>query len=739
MKIAVSGYKCLNDINEFVEIRDITLITGKNSSGKSSFSEVYDFFTKFSNLAFGKTSLYDWFDLKINHLIFPNMNKFFSGIDKNKQSFEIGITGKEDIRLNLTFKFDENGFNIVLQCVELKNSNEVIFSISKNKEKPHHNFRVNNEGFSLISNIGPALNYTNPRLEKILSLTRDYIEYYKNETQKKLTDQNIFDQWFNIKYIEPEFYELIKNKNHLTDFLLRNSFLELTPSEYEKIINQINTNSDFRFWVDDYDFPENLWWKLYLCQHEIGKRLKEKFQVRFFSKVIHLFENREFMDHMLKFSDMSKLDSIFEFKLDKTNEIFFSESEIKHLELEWKNQLFMPNTSNVCLHDYLLESLISFNLRFSGVEKFFNETNNKNKTKYLISINIDKKESCFPEANTPLDSFYRNLFDLNGELTPNLEGELWYEKCKEHGVYPKNIWQAYLFLEYQILSAPRIAGDSLDNKAEWVEIELQMNEQFALSSLSFEMLGKIAIEDFIQNNETELGLINGNNFQAIWDQMNSKQRIAFEKTFNSLRINEISLNDILQSYADGKSIIFINNTVHEYLEILLDEGSNKVSHLNSLGSGHQNIINIALEFVYYFVCSVFSNKKHLNVILVEPERFLHPNQSSSMVQLIYFFTLFKNVKIENITRISPDINLIIETHSEYLIRSFQEQIAQFKDSNGFNESFTVNYFEKNENSNITSIRQIFIEKDGSLSDEFGSGFLDETELIIRSLLNARLK
>lgn len=739
MKIAVSGYKCLNDINEFVEIRDITLITGKNSSGKSSFSEVYDFFTRFSNLAFGKTSLYDWFDIKINNLIFPNVNKFFSGIDKTKQSFEIGISKENSIQLILTFNFDENGFNIILSSVELKNTTETIFSVKKKKQIKNNHFIPIYNDFTLLSNLAQALQCTNSKIELLLKVTFEYLEDKKNQNNFDVYDQNNFDKWFHTKYLEPDFLEFIKNREHLEDFFTKNSFPNLTQNEYESIIAYSNNKVDFRFWAEEFNFPEDLWWKLYLCKKDIEKQTKEKFQIRFFSKIINLFKNEEFNKYLLKFCKTPNLDSIFQFKLKNSNEILFSETEIRNLELEWKNRLSQLKKSTVSLNKKNSKNLISFFVRYNEVEELFNKSSNDSKVKYLNSINIDTNDSCFPEANGPLDSFYRDFFNFEEEVNQNIEGELWYQRCKEDKVYPKNIWQAYLYLEYQIQSTPRISGDSEENKVEWEEIELPMNEQFALSSISFEIIGKIVVEDFIQNNDTELGLINGNNFQLIWEGMNSAQRDAFEKTFYNLEIYNTSLSNILLNYADKKSIVFLKNPFNHNLDIMLEDVNGNISNLNSLGSGHQNIVNIALEFVYHFTFSIFSKKKYLNVILVEPERFLHPNQSSSMVHLIYFFTLFKNIKIDNITRISPHLSIIIETHSEYLIRSFQEQIAQFKDSNGFNESFTINYFEKNESSNITSIRQIFIEKDGSLSDEFGSGFLDETELIIRSLLNARLK
>jgi predicted ATPase len=132
-----------------------------------------------------------------------------------------------------------------------------------------------------------------------------------------------------------------------------------------------------------------------------------------------------------------------------------------------------------------------------------------------------------------------------------------------------------------------------------------------------------------------------------------------------------------------------------------------------------------------------SNKKHLNVILVEPERFLHPNLNSSLVELISFLNEFPKGNISILKALPLKINILIETHSEYLIRSFQSKTARNKENNYVHNTLTINYLSKNKLKNSTSIRQIYIDNDGSLSDEFGSGFLDETELIIRNILNSR--
>ena len=135
MKIAVSGYKCLNDINEFVEIKDITLITGKNSTGKSSFSEAYEFYLKFSNLAKNMSTFIDWFDISVDQKSFSNINQFHSGLSQKDKTFIISIDKIDNLISSLKFKYDESGFYIRLEEIQVFLNGTSIFSILKTGTK----------------------------------------------------------------------------------------------------------------------------------------------------------------------------------------------------------------------------------------------------------------------------------------------------------------------------------------------------------------------------------------------------------------------------------------------------------------------------------------------------------------------------------------------------------------------------------------------------------------------------
>ncbi len=103
------------------------------------------------------------------------------------------------------------------------------------------------------------------------------------------------------------------------------------------------------------------------------------------------------------------------------------------------------------------------------------------------------------------------------------------------------------------------------------------------------------------------------------------------------------------------------------------------------------------------------------IILEEPEVHLHPNFQSLLAEMMY--DAYSNY----------DIHFIVETHSEYLIRKLQVMVAD-KENALSSDDVSLNYVEKDEGG-ISHNRQIKILEDGSLSESFGSGFYDEADTL----------
>ena len=96
-------------------------------------------------------------------------------------------------------------------------------------------------------------------------------------------------------------------------------------------------------------------------------------------------------------------------------------------------------------------------------------------------------------------------------------------------------------------------------------------------------------------------------------------------------------------------------------------------------------------------------------LIEEPEANLHPSFQSKLADL--FLDAW----------IKYDHEFVIETHSEYLIRKLQYHVGSGKVDPAV---INIYYFDKDDGA-----RKININKDGSLSAEFGPGFYDEADNI----------
>lgn len=108
-------------------------------------------------------------------------------------------------------------------------------------------------------------------------------------------------------------------------------------------------------------------------------------------------------------------------------------------------------------------------------------------------------------------------------------------------------------------------------------------------------------------------------------------------------------------------------------------------------------------------------KSDHTIIIEEPELSLHPNYQSLLADVIEHAYNFFGVKF------------IIETHSEYLIRKLQLLTAKkhFKQ----NAVLIYNMNKPKNEVDVNSIRKIKINPDGSLTQNFGPGFFDESTKI----------
>jgi AAA15 family ATPase/GTPase len=184
----------------------------------------------------------------------------------------------------------------------------------------------------------------------------------------------------------------------------------------------------------------------------------------------------------------------------------------------------------------------------------------------------------------------------------------------------------------------------------------------------------------------------------------------------------------------GKDFI-VNNVQNYGYEILLDTGLGPIP-LKDQGFGIRKLTSLILGISSHAYDNQFSMASHNQeknkqivflpnmIILEEPEANLHPAFQSKLADILVLASKWFNMQF------------IVETHSEYLLRKLQYITAS--DDEIKTGDVIVYYFGEMAGKEATIM--IEIEKDGSLTDDFGPGFYDEaihTKFDLMRLKNAR--
>lgn len=182
--------------------------------------------------------------------------------------------------------------------------------------------------------------------------------------------------------------------------------------------------------------------------------------------------------------------------------------------------------------------------------------------------------------------------------------------------------------------------------------------------------------------------------------------------------------------------------IHKAFEILEIEGEIEVENyknllpivylrrknekilLSDLGFGYSQLIPIILQIhnLHQEMLYDYSDFMPQTLIIEEPESNLHPNLQSKLADI---FILARQC--------FSGLNLIVETHSEYLIRKLQYlTVKEEIDS----QKSIIYYFnsDKYVSPQEPKVKRIEINKDGNLTDTFGPGFYDESTRLQFELL-----
>jgi predicted ATPase len=162
-------------------------------------------------------------------------------------------------------------------------------------------------------------------------------------------------------------------------------------------------------------------------------------------------------------------------------------------------------------------------------------------------------------------------------------------------------------------------------------------------------------------------------------------------------------------------------------EVFIKKGKKEIL-LADLGYGFSQLIPIILKIRLIGITKLKEDNLSIRLwptvfLLEEPEANLHPSLQSKLAEFIILAATEFNIQF------------IIETHSEYMIRNFQYLTAKKEINPWDTQIFYFNHPESEEFSN-QPVKEIDILSDGRLSSEFGEGFFDEIPRLLAFLYNS---
>lgn len=181
------------------------------------------------------------------------------------------------------------------------------------------------------------------------------------------------------------------------------------------------------------------------------------------------------------------------------------------------------------------------------------------------------------------------------------------------------------------------------------------------------------------------------------------------------------INKSLLELGLGKELFITKNK--GFGQIMIEDSYGIAHNLAESSSGLIQILPLIVlshnaSYEYGKFVTLFHDENSTDVVIIEqPELHLHPSLQAKVVEFI---------KEGNGT-------YIIETHSEHIVRKVQVLIAQGKLSK---DQVAVYYFDKDEISGVTSIKEMELEDNGFFKEPWPDGFFDDSYNLTKELLRA---
>ncbi len=723
---AVENFRAFNKRQEF-NLKPISILTGTNSSGKSSLSKALLLLKTMKARMVYETQQnkiqnvkYPWSDYDLDNFFDLKIGDYNNWINHDSESenmvFELptavpNTLGRSVLRLNYKPKRGPLTTGGELESLEIRN--KFIDKLYFEYLASTHAYKVNFDEFYFNLTWGiaeekaplPELDYEryppdynvhlqyriwkDRRKNHLMNDAQSYVDYFSHVYDNKMV-VDILEQLHDVKN-----YSYLKNQIyfHLIDS-------EIPINSLDNLFNyslfQDFIDKDFHFLKTSLD-PENEEFIDY-CKKE-NKSSQDAFkQDTFYTQLLLLFEQNEISkdENIIQFHAI--LDSMY--------------------PPEWRNDVgyssyktdFNSDTYDIyiCLKDYLRQKELSF----------------------LSNITFENRQK---DLKHYIDAFKFRYLKLhaNPMLYVNT-GEEWSEKIeRERNEYKESVNaikqdikkiadsrdKDFLLNLFEASPAPILSQENLASRGLSLFDRLLT---FVESSLGYALSVPSNILDAIDYVPSIRNLVDrnysfsdsGNYFTLLLKKLALVPMIdtalAFLNKF--LRIFEISDGVELMPGIDGGN-----------LSIYLIKNGQR-TNLADLGYGISQLLPILFRIALSINYTSAGIKNGELLIIEEPETNLHPSLQSKLADMFVYCS--NNYKIQ----------FILETHSEYLIRRMQGIVAS---GEFLHDKVNCYYFYNPEKipEGEQQIYEMQFLEDGSLSKYFGKGFFDESSVLNIALYN----
>lgn len=703
---SVKNFRSYGETGASFKIAPITVLTGCNSSGKSSLVKAQLLLSDVLKQIKEKKSLYG-IELRVSDKDLQ-LGRFDKVLNKFSNSGTIVFEYEtmsyllaEKIRVKMSFVESKDSLinnGLLSEVLIEKLDGSLIYNakdLNETKKKPslHKRCREYNL-FNILDNFKRFMLFQ--LVESIFSYYDYGNEYgYKiDPIQVRLSDDFISEKWKNTeKYIQ-EYFGDESTKSHYVD-CFRNTSTNIGEVDSEAIENWLRSGTMY-YWLpifEDLNGRE----KSYLRSYLINKlNISDENYVAWINYFADDFESSEyntFLEYFRALEFTSMKNGLFirpEYSAPRFHDIIYKN---RYILIDSVGSTMIDKDYKLSRNDYEEE------LNFGSVVSM------------LLYIYFGYGEFIFGggRGDIPKDSYY--LFKTFNKYAETIIKEAISPSFLENIKYIDSS-SVKIHRLYSTEEKDKIAT----NLKQFIKVartkELE-NENTYREEYLYDLLRHKNVDDELM--------------QAL-NEVKHDDRIFYEKgTFINRWIKNFGIGDSIEikGTEEGLGVLVYLNKDGE-TKLLADEGYG-ITQLFSLLLQIENSILNATQKVYKvgpwtteFNTQIKIGYNPSTIYVEEPENHLHPKFQSLLADM--FLEAYQKY----------NIHFVVETHSEYLIRKLQLHVAN-KEVDFSREDLSLNYVDTDEQG-FAFNKQIEVQEDGRLKESFGSGFFDEADKLAVELI-----